>query len=208
MTRILANALRPLGGLFGVAGSQVSTEDIDLSSVQLVADVVRLAGVGRGQGIHEGRTTYWASHTYTVSALTEDDIPVYAPAADAQPPWPAAIPAEYDVWVLHCGAELSGTGMAQLDFATVSLLIPASYIGATPDTPAATMIPLWGAEDPIGSGIDSSGQAAKTLFQSQMPVWCPRGSSLRFNSRSAGAGNFTVRISATVVSMPKGCTPP
>lgn len=108
MAQFLSRTLTALNNMFGLIGSKVSTDQLDLSQVQLVTDVAKLSIAGRGLG-YLGSALINLDDTIAIAGQTlSASEPVYA-GYNTTFQWRDPLPEYLDVWLLAAWAHCLGT---------------------------------------------------------------------------------------------------
>jgi len=209
MAKILARALTPLATVFGIKGSQVSTEDLDLSGVQLVADVPQLAGVGRAPGGFAGRTVVMVDLSNPIASTTAKvTVDPFTASTQQRNAW-GVIAEDFDLWVLGCSVEAVQIPTA-FDVAAIHALMPALYVGLANATPQAPRIPLYSATALTDSAESSAGVPRWGLsldVGARFPIFLPRGTTLEVSVLNTGTINLQTRSHIRLAVLPRGLVP-
>jgi len=214
MPSFLARGLERLSDVFGIKGSQVSTDLIDLGGVQLVADVLKLAGQGgqravgfAGSGLYNMTTTHAAANVQVAEIQIYDGLTLPAPS------WPDPVPLECDIWVLSAFAV--ETGVAPTALAQCNI-----YLKHSPEAQLAGQAQLVQPRRTIFTGnvaamliTGAAGPwAIPPLNELPSPMKVPRvagtaGSATLILETRATAANVTVQANVEVLALARGLHP-
>lgn len=213
MSTILASGLRFLGTAFGLRGSQVSTDQVDLASVQLVLDVENVLATGRGLGQEAGWGLARTIHNHAVQGSISSTInPFTAPAAQFANGW-TQIPSDFDLWIYDAiVVRHTGNVGSDSDF-QAEIRWPASFMAVSGSGGALGLTRRW-----VVSGQEVSGPAGAAIISRpiinrvspEFPTLLPRGGSLLVLTIAGATGtSFPMQLEASFVlrAVPRGLRP-
>lgn len=220
MPQFLARGLDRLADIFGITGSQVSTNQLDLSSVTLTADVARLAALGGQRGVGFGGMGIYTMVTSNDAAeVVDTSVAIYDPAV-VRPPWVNPVPFECELWALDAFAFYTGASTAAMSFiaeATIFIVesTEASIAGTVPTQQFRR--PLWHANTIDNTVNAGTGVAAPIgpSFVADFPQRIIRvpgttGSALftaRVRTTDPAPDLVEVQAGVLVVALARGMTP-
>lgn len=136
MARFLARALRFLDSAYEIRGSQVTTDQVDLASVQLVHNVDPVLASGRGIGYEDGWTyAQLGLEADDESGATTPDVwdgldPYEDGGGTSSSGFPSRIPDSHDLWLYGIGlSERIVTAGSTSTEVNVFLKLPTSMNG-------------------------------------------------------------------------------
>lgn len=224
MTKFLGRGLRYLDDLFNFQGSEVTTGDVDLSSVQLVADVVQIAAAGRGPGANRGRALYVIVNNHAADLVVTNSINIYTPTTNV-PPWPdLSAEQDFQLWCVDAWVSSTGVSITEINAAICRIKYPDdTFIGATFGGSLNILRSIFtsyvgtsvgGAPSTMHPSINT---AASTItggpFVPQYPIYLPRSTDIadptlfEFVSRTTGLSATNAIGVFEVVAMPNGVKP-
>ena len=112
MKKIDSDALGELTKALGLTGAGSPLTELADGVVDQALDVVPIIRRGRTIGQSQGLFTGSLQNFHTDAETVTNNIDPYAPGTTfAVPPFPAVVPAQFDVWLLNCTVRRqSGTG--------------------------------------------------------------------------------------------------
>lgn len=133
MARFLSTALRPLGSIFGLKGSIQSTDELDLSGVQLTANVLDSIAQGRGIGSNGGWAFFFSNHLHNSQLDLSDKVTPYlgasAPSGLFLNGFKRVDPTEFTVWVFDGGVQHTNGTLGASFFAALKITNDVKSIG-------------------------------------------------------------------------------
>jgi hypothetical protein len=189
-TDALAAVMPSLG--IGNPGTATRSAMFDDENLQQMLDINPLVRRARAIVPSEGIFLGNMSNSHAGAGELTETLDPYLPAADAQPPYPAALPDGFDVWI--CGV----SGLITTDTLTVAslqLVYPASMTAFTAALGCSPMYAMFDGSASKGSGIRpciANGDVSK-VFQGR-PLRLRRGAELRWRTVVTGAAEISANI--------------
>ena len=218
MTLFESRSLRGLTGIFGgFRGKASAPNDVDLTSVQLVADVLRVAGYGQAPGRNFGRTILQIEHLHNVAGGTEiiTETDPYTGGTVQTEVWEdLGDRPDLALWMLSMGVHIRGAG-GIFSSSEINILYPDNYIGVkagvTTDDPPLRNVWRSDFESPINPGptsvIPGAGEGPVGGYP-YVPLLLPRGCSIQYSSLTTGTdANGFQYASCELLALPVGLTP-
>ncbi len=223
MAKILGNSLRLLQGLYSIVGGKVTTDEIDLGSVQLVQDVGRLVMSGRAPGLNgqNGRIQYVIANDHAAAVEVTQSIDIYQPA-NLVAPWPQIQDSDFDMWLVSCFCTIFGTAFANFKNGEMTIAYEdGQFIGAFVGGTGLGLRTVWVTNQRSLTLTDPSAtypaytNAAQPEMIPRPGIFIPRGSgtsglpSIRLSSEvSAVTASCDFFGVAEFIAVPKGTVPP
>lgn len=212
MAKFLGKALDYLDSVFSFTGSQVATDDLDLTGAQLVADVTRLAATGGPGKIGQSGFIWYLLRNDHTAANTVDGSQTVRTSIGARANWPDNVDADTDLWVIAAGAQV-GAIPTEVSDIQISLDIPADMqVGG--NAPVAFQRHLLFHSTQIGLVPAAPAASDPTPFLSDVhrltyPIIIPPVGTPNFHMRSlsTGAGNPIVIGTVLVAAIARGVKP-
>jgi len=197
MKKIEGEALDLVSRVLGLAGSRPGAQTLlDDGNVSQVLELFQLVRRSRTPGFTGGSFHGVLENVHGAANNVTSIINPYAPGAAARSPWPTAVPAGYDVWVLtsalgrSAGAgDLSG-GLLVMAPATAQLGWGVNQAG-DPVTVADNMpLTLWTGLNATAAGNAAVGVTGDGSVRVALLQRIRRGTSLRLHTTSDAAATF------------------
>lgn len=212
MANILASGLRYLGGALGIKGGQVSTDQVDMSGVQLVMDIEGVLASGRGQGMLGGWGIFGLEETQAGAGNVGRIIDPYlnVPAGTFHNGW-TTIPEDMDLWVYDAWISLLA-GVPNTDALYIShLTYDFNIIGLTAGAASfnAHRILVQGSLAPAGAGYPRGLRTDHGTAPVAYPLLVSRGSFLQAEISSVAGGTYpiTTQFGWLMRAIPRGMRP-
>lgn len=197
----------------------MSTDQLDLSMVQLVADTTRLAAEGRALGPNRGHFIIQMINTHTASLDITSLLNPYL--IDPPGSLNGDIPGDFDLWLLDCWISRQGEatgsftgGRANVSYASTAGAVDPTLFPTFDEVTSKTLA-LVDQENAAGTGnqfvemsLNDTTDRPNSVDKSVYPIWLPRPCAFTFRSvvailsaeRQYGA-NYHVQM------LPRGVVP-
>lgn len=215
MAKFLGSTLKALNTLFRFKGSEVSTDTVDLSAVNLVADVTPIARMGAAVDDPSLNNTgyFWAQVKInrTGAGTTYESMDLYS-AGTAVGTFPNPVdPREQEIWLLDIAMLIND----QTDFSGSScgLVLPADQLGPSDGSVGGTTFPLVIGDTSItiDSGVRAVLWDAVAPGQgkfARFPIRLVDGQLLECRLSTSGATSTDLTVAALIWIGPRGTLPP
>lgn len=188
MANFLARSLRFLGSGFNIRGGEVSTDQLDLSSVQLVVDVASNLVEGRQPGPYAGfaQCSLRFDFTATSGASTPSEVQTIDPYEEGSPGTRSGLivpfPSEFNLWLFGVGLSYrdQNSDGSTITAGSALLRTPGAYqSGSTSGNSTGSwyILGVWADQRLTVSVTDSFQQrrrANENLLDVQLPMLIPR----------------------------------